>query len=96
MSWIKNLGEKSSRTDVWVILYVLLTFASAFFFFACGTGFIPSCDAGFIKSNMIVLTSLITGMMVDLGIKRWKGTNEKEIKEIVDKIIKNNQNDNNP
>lgn len=70
--WFKLLGEKSSRTDVWVVLYIKLTIVSAFFFFACGTGFITYCSSTFITSNSALLITLVTGMMVDLGIKQWK------------------------
>lgn len=74
INWLSNLGEKSSRTDVWVILYTLVMLTSAVFFFGCGAGLFENCSTSFITANTVVLSTCITGIMVDLGIKRWKET----------------------
>lgn len=54
LNWIGNLGEKSSRTDVWVVLIILL-------FFGCTTGYFK-CDQNW------YLDIIVIGMFTDLGI----------------------------
>ena len=72
MKWLINLGEKSSRTDIWVVLYTLLFVGCSWFHFGCGTGYIDYCEDKFLSYNQYILSSLILGIMVDLGIKQWK------------------------
>jgi len=72
MSWLAKLGEKTSRTDIWVVLYTLLFIISSYYHFACGTGFIEHCNDSFLSYNQYILSTLILGIMVDLGIKQWK------------------------
>lgn len=54
MSWLSNLGEKSSRTDVWVACIILM-------FFGCLTG-IWECNQNW------YLDIIVIGMFADLGI----------------------------
>lgn len=54
MSWLSNLGEKKSRTDLWVILIVVQ--------------FI-TCHFGIVQCTQNWYVDLITiGMFADLGI----------------------------
>lgn len=55
--WLSNLGEKSSRTDIWVIL-ITVTYISCLF------NIVPC------KENFMVL-SILAGMFADLGIKTF-------------------------
>jgi hypothetical protein len=54
MSWIKDLGEKSSRTDVWVVL-IVLTYISCLF------ELVPCAENWYV-------TTILVGMFLDLGI----------------------------
>jgi hypothetical protein len=54
LAWLNNLGEKSSRTDVWVVLITLMFLGCLFQFIQC-------------ENNWYVTTILI-GMFSDLGI----------------------------
>jgi len=54
MSWLSNLGEKSSRTDIWVLLIVLMFVGCIFDFVEC-------------RQNWYV-TTILSGMFLDLGI----------------------------
>lgn len=72
MSWFQKLGEKTGRTDIWVVLYVLLFLLCTSFHFLCGVGYLETCNEGFLSYNQYILSTLILGIMVDLGIKEWK------------------------
>ena len=69
MSWFSNLGEKTGRTDIWVVLVTFLFIGSAYFHFACGTGLVSTCDNGFLSYNQYILSTILIGFFVDLGIK---------------------------
>ena len=72
MTWLSELGEKSSRTDIWVGLYTLTFLLCLYLHVACGTGIIELCNDNFLSYNQYILSTLILGIMVDLGIKQWK------------------------
>jgi len=72
MSWYKELGEKTGRTDIWVILIGFLFVGSAYFHFACGTGLVGTCNDNFLQYNQWLLTTMLLGFFVDLGIKQWQ------------------------
>lgn len=96
MRWLHKIGQKTSdvsisRSDIWVLLYVFLTITSSIFFFGCGAGVISPCSDTFILSNTSILIMLITGMMVDLGIRRWKEDDTSLLKTIT-KLNKNFKN----
>lgn len=65
--WLRNLGEHSSRTDIWVFCFL-------FAFISCFTGWLPCND------NTIVRT-LLTLMAVDLGIVKVTDAVEKVFKK---------------
>lgn len=71
-NWLNNLGEKSSRTDLWSIWISLLFLCSASCFFLCGIGKLPECNEVFITYNTYILLTCLSAMLVDLGMKRWK------------------------
>lgn len=58
INWISNLGEKSSRTDVWVVNITI-------YFWLCAAEVI-SCEYNF------VIFSIICGMFADMGISLAK------------------------
>lgn len=72
MNWFNKLGEKSSRTDIWVVLYTLLFITCSIYHFICGVDIIETCNDNFLSYNQYILSTLILGIMVDLGIKQWK------------------------
>lgn len=57
LNWLSNLGEKSSRTDVWVVL-ITMTYISCLF------NIVPCTE------NFMVI-SILGGMFADLGIKTF-------------------------
>lgn len=87
LNWLSNLGDKGSRTDVWVVMYVLTMTTSAIFFFGCGAGMITACSNLFVTSNTILLTTHVTGIMVDLGIRRWN-EGKTNIDKLTEEVLK--------
>ena len=76
MTWFEKLGEKTSRTDIWVILYTVLFITCSVAHFFCGFGIIEACTDSFLSYNRWILSTLILGIMADLGIKQWKNTKQ--------------------
>lgn len=72
MSWFNNLGEKTGRTDIWVILITFLFIAATYFHFVCGIGAVELCDQEFLSYNQYIISTILIGFFVDLGIKTWK------------------------
>lgn len=58
LSWISNLGEKSSRTDVWVVSITTYFWLCAFRVIQCEYNF--------------TIFSILIGMFADMGINLVK------------------------
>lgn len=93
--WLFDLGEKTSRSDIWVVLFSLITLTSAACFFLCGLGLLNHCNDDFISYNFYILVTCLSCITVDLGIKSWNS--ESKIEQIVKKLFKiNSDKDNIP
>lgn len=91
--WLFNLGEKTSRTDIWVVLFSLITIASATSFFLCGLNIITPCNPEFISYNVYILITCLGCMTFDLGIKSWNSDNR--LKSIIKKVLRVDEQSNN-
>lgn len=69
--WFLTLGEKTGRSDIWVVLIVILTLGSFIPNFLCAINWLQ-CDLQ-ITSSLLTFTYFLTGgLFTDMGISHYK------------------------
>ncbi len=67
MSWFTELGEKTGRTDIWIMLIVIIALMFIAPVFLMSIQAIPMVDKIYDES-LDIIKWVLTGMFVDLGI----------------------------
>jgi hypothetical protein len=72
MSWFTELGEKTGRTDIWILLVVTITilFITPIFLMSIQ---VLTFDNIVYNSSLDIIKWILTGIFVDLGIYSFRG-----------------------
>ena len=70
-SWFRDLGEKTGRTDLWVIVILFTVIMCHVPLFSMSIG-VLEYKSDLFSELMSLLKWLLTGIFVDFGIYSWK------------------------